>query len=488
MAEKKDAPIADVSKEGLEFLTTVLKAKRDPAFFIREILEMDMWPAQEAMVREFYQHKYNPTLPAYREAILAWGQRSGKTAIMGGIGAYEFFDICTIEDPAAHYGLTKKQPIFIPVIAPSIDQAKDGIFQNIANNIENSEWLTQWFDWKVLSEEIRSLTKNVTVQCFGSWATTARGRTSKAVIIDECDQFEETTSKRGGFEVYAAMKNSTTTLGKDGHVFCISSTKSPNGMILTLHKESEHQSNVLRQLKPTWEVNPHITKEALMEEYKYRLPQFWRDFGCNPSVWNSLQFPEGVILKDMPNVLDELYTARSPYIHVMAIDPAVKNDAFGMACGYIDNTGRFIVDGAIAFRRTDGEVILRPSTVKDFLRKKFPQLNVVVFIHDTWMFPDISEMAIYDFGIIDEQHIVKKKEYDIVRSLMLSGQCDIVYNRELKLELEALEVTKAATPNVNHPSTGSKDTADCVANVVNYLYEHQVELMGSNTITLCRGF
>lgn len=480
MKDRVIIPNADtLSRDALEYMNTVIRSKQDPVFFINNVLGQKMFPKQEEIVRGFYRHKYEGRItPYYKRLILALGQRSGKTALGSMIGVYEMFDICLLENPSEYYGLIKNQPIFIPVVAPSEEQVLDGIFYNILNYVENSEWINSWTDWQYRKDSLYSPSKNVIVKPFSSWATTGRGRTSKCVIFDELDMFEDTTSKRGASEVFTAIDRSTATLGMDGHTIALSSTRSPTGMILTLYNKAiiNKETTTLPFKIPTWEVNPHIKKEVLMEEFKYDMGTFWRDFGCEPQMWSGLQFPDGVTLKsNIRNVLME--PIRVPDVRrprIMAIDPAVKNDSFGIAVGY--KTGeRFVVDGAIKFARNEGDAIIKPSTIRNFIKKSISPLQVYMLVHDTWMYPDIIE-EVTNMGIITQQHIVKKPEYDLVKSLMNSDKLDIVMEPNLKLEMEQLIVKGGMRPNVDHPPNGSKDTADCVANVVWYLNESNINV------------
>lgn len=460
----------NLSLESLEYMTTVIKARQDPVWFIEEILKTPMFPKQAEITRAFYKHKYlGQVSPAYKKLVLGLGMRSGKTALGGMLSCYEFFDICSLENPSEYYGLLKGQPIFIPVIAPSERQVTDGIFFNVQNMLEGSEWVQSWTDWKVKTEEIVSPSKHVVIKPFSSWANTGRGTTSKAVFFDEMDLFAETTSKLGAQEVYAAISKATATLGMDGHIFVLSSLMSSTSITSTLLAKGKYEDTTLTYKLPTWEVNPNIKKEQLMEEFKFDMPTFWRDYGCEPSMWSGVAFPDGVILKQQKNVLDyPIQVPANRKMRVMAIDPAVKNDSFGVAVGWRNDDGIIHVDGVTKFTRQDGEVIIKPSVIRNYIKEATSVLSIYALVHDTWMFPDIIEMA-HDMGMTTEQHIVKKVDYDLIRSMMCEGKLEVVYNQDLKLEMEQLVIKGGAKPNVDHPLNGSKDVADCVANVVWYL-------------------
>jgi len=468
--------IDNLSSDAMRYMQTVIKGKNDPIWFIENVLDVKMFPKQAEITREFYKHKYlNEKTPYYKTLVLGLGMRSGKTALGGMLAAYELFDIMTLDSPSEYYGLLKNQPIMIPVVAPSERQVTDGVFYNVANILENSEWITSWTDLQFRSEEIFSPSKHLAIKPFSSWATSGRGATSKCVILDELDLFETTTSKRGATEVYNALTKSTATLGMDGHIFALSSLMSPTSIMSTLIKKAEmdREANpttfkTLAYKIPTWEANPHISFKQLEEEFKFDMPTLWRDYGCKPEMWNALEFPRGVNLKQFPNALLEPNCAAPNKMRVMAIDPAVRNDSFGVAVGYKTEDGKIIVDGATKFRRKDGEPIIKPSDIKNFINSMCNNLNVYALVFDVWMFPDIIEDAQLQ-GLITEKHIVYKEDYDLVKSLMDANKLDVVYDTELKIEFEQLEVKGGTKPRVDHPVSGGKDIADCVANVVWYL-------------------
>lgn len=453
-------------------MRTVVKGNSDPAWFIKEVLGVQLFPMQEKLIRDFYINRYDSSQPQKTQLILEAGQRSGKTALASFIGLYEFFTLITLKDPPKHYGIIKGQPIFVTCVATSRELAEDGVFANMVNHIEDNEWFNQWFDLKIKETRIECEDKNSVIQVLGSWMTTAVGRTNKCAILDEVDYFEETSGKRGAWAIYEKLKNSTMTFGEDGHLVAISSPKTTSGIIRTLVNNESNNPRSLAVSIETWNMNPNITKESLMAEYKHNMSAFWRDFGCKPELAGSLQFPEGVKLVPMKNVLmDESYRDTEPIIRVMAIDPAYKNDAFGIACGYRHPLGDIIIDGVT---KITNQGVIGPDDISNFIYRAIPRLNVNHFVFDTWMFPNIIEDVHTKFGIEPIKHIVGKEDYDRWRGLQESPnsyKLMVVENEDLRRECENL-IVKSGT-KVDHPTNGSKDMADCVSNCIWFLENNQ---------------
>ena len=180
-------------KEKLAYSRDAIKARKDPVWFMKEILDWKtIYPKQEEIVRNFYRNKYDKSLSEYKKLVIRAGQRAGKTVLGSKICAYEFLELVTLENPAQHYKVMKNQPIAISCIAAGKDQALDGIFSLLSNDIESNDWFNQYFDLKITEGRIdcnrafvdgESTNKNVFVQVKAAKADTGAGYTSKAVFF-----------------------------------------------------------------------------------------------------------------------------------------------------------------------------------------------------------------------------------------------------------------------------------------------------------------
>ncbi len=438
-------------------------------WWLKEILGVEFEPyhlKQEEIVRTFYQNRYNPNALQYKTLIILAGMRSGKTALASMIACYELWDVLTMRNPANYYGLIKGQQVTLCVLSTSQKQSDDGIWGNISNFLAENEWFSTWTDLVYTKETIESIQKRVLFRNLSSWMTTGVGRSNRFVGFDELDLFENKESKRGAWSVYEKMVNSTATFGSDGHVMAISSSnKNPNSIMNTLIREEANTATTLTYLLPTWEMNTHhdLSMAVLKELHKNNPAAFWNDFACQPGMWTSLEFPEGVKTAQIPNVLHTMVSPNPSTQRVCAIDPAVMNDAFGIAVGYMHN-GRYIVDGVTKYRRGENSPFISPKDISDYLDKVYKMLGVSVLIHDTWMFPEIIENAQNKYGIRTEKHVVRKEDYDRWREFQQAGLVDVVSNDELVTEAKSLVVVNEK--RVDHPFKGSKDMADCVANVL----------------------
>jgi hypothetical protein len=462
-------------------MLTILKGKQDPIWWVNEILGVTLFPKQEWIMREFYRTRYDPvTWPEqFKQLIIVAGMRSGKTALASVMGVYELWDTITIPNPSKHYGLLKDQPIFISCVATSEKQALDGVFSNMVNMVENCEWLHTYFDLRITNDRIICEAQHVIMQILSSWANTAVGRSNRCVIFDELANFEDTQGKRGAWEIWSRLRKSTDTFGNDGHVIGISSPRTQTDIIMELYDQAIREKNNTHTLalkEPTWAMNPNFTEAMLRQEYKYDMSAFYRDYACEPSLSSGVAFPEGVFLTNMLNMLKT--DIRSTMIHALSIDPAVRNDSFGIGSGYIDANGNVTIDGATKFKRESGVAYIIPREVREFCEKAIVRLNAEAFIFDTWMFLEMMDDFHDDYGIKLIRHTVDKKNYDVWRELQNTPVLTIVEDEFLRMETERLIIKNDKT--IDHTSTNSKDVADCVANLVWYFKGQYIELDQKN--------
>lgn len=444
----------------IERLKAVTKLKTDPVWFIENVLGVQMFPKQAEILNSFYKNKY-------KFLALAAGMRGGKSALGAMFAVVEFSKLITMKNPQETFGIIKGQPIHILIMSASEEQAIDSIFSNVRQFIINSEFFKE-YNLSIKRTSVKYDKKNIEVKTIGSWSNTAVGRSCKAVVLDEVAQFEKTMGKRDANRTYELIKKSTITFGMNGFMFAISSPAERDDLIMDLTSRNDPLTLELRV--PSWEMNPHLTEQSLRQEYKHDLGSFYRDCAVMPGAGTGQVFPSTLTLEDIPNVLK----TESPVanrLHVFAIDPAIMKDAFGIACGYIDTYGNVIVDGCDRFIRKGRDPYISPSLVKDYILNRIRTHNMVYLLHDTWNFPSIIE-EVNNRGIVSEQHIVTKDDYELLSSKLEDGTAKVVYDEILRKELLGL-ITKNEK-RVDHPSKGSKDVADCVANVVQFLHNNKL--------------
>lgn len=472
-------------KDYVEYMRSMIKAENDPAYFIKDILGFPLFPRQEEIIKGFYRHKYNPNETELKKLIWVSGQRTGKTALASTILAYELLELIRHESPSQYYNLAPGAVLALTCVAVSRDQANYGIFSNMLNMVEKNEWFGQWFsDLKFKDQKIECPSRQIIAQVLAANVATAAGYTNKAVVFDELDLYQQSLqSKLSADLVYTKLCNSTQTFANKGKIVAISSLQYVDGLMTKIYKDgiSEPQTYALKTC--TWEVNPTISEQQLRDEYKYNMVAFYRDFANEPGVASGVQFPEGVSLNRMvPNVLNMPPNECIPdrYLeqrHVMAIDPAYKNDSFGVAVGFRRGNS-IIIDGVKKFSKMgDRDAFIKPSDIRRFIEEKVPELRINAFVHDVYMYPEILESMRYKFGIQPIMHNVTNEDYNRWRELQDGVgeyndiRLEVVYDEWLEREANGLIVKRLESGKVrtDHVYNASKDCADTVANCIWYL-------------------
>jgi len=445
----------------LERTNLILRAVDDPVFFCEHpyFLGMKLYPKQAAILRQFYKSNY-------RELVLIAGMRSGKTVLASLFALYELFKLLILPDPAEHYGLAKGSLIFIVTVAVSEEQARDTIFHEIISKIPRSPFFRE-FKPKFYANEVRFPQKGIVLLCGTSSSASLVGRNVKVAIFDELARFEESASKRGAWQVYTSLKRGTATFGDEGKVIVISSPRYVGDIVETLYDRASNFSSILALRFPTWEFNPNISLQDLQEELQHDPVSFWRDFGAQPMSSLELFVRNPEILpwdESILNVLEAIaksHTVTSDVPHVLAGDPAFRHDAFGLATAYRDGD-LIVVDGMWRFSPKElGEI--NPTEVKDFILDCCKTLNVYACVFDSWNYPE-AQQAIRNCGIVLENHVVRKEDYDFFRQLCYDRKLKLTSYSVARREFAQLQIINAR--KIDHPKGGSKDVADAVVNSI----------------------
>ena len=295
-------------------------------------------------------------------------------------------------------------------------------------------------------------------------------RVHNCVVMDETARFKDNQGKFSGDAVYFTVSRAVKTFGDEGKVLSVSSPIFMDDFQMRLYKQGKRLKQFLCYHLPTWEMNPNITREMLEPERRLNPEAFWRDFGAKPSASIEVYFrsPEKIdicIDANLPTLIEnnQLMPHALPKpnnFYFLAGDPAVKNDAFGLALVHLE--GEVVVTD-FAFRFEQEETEINAEEVKNFIIDVANRYPLRTFVVDTWQFPETIQ-AVSQAGIYVKQNIVKKREYDCLKERIYTGKIKIPGNEKLIDELKSLELIRGI--RIDHPRTGSKDIADALANAV----------------------
>jgi len=447
-----------------------LKATLDPLYFVDYILKFKLFPKQAEILEEFYKGPYN-------ELVAICGMRSGKTRLAAVISLYETFKLIQLGNPAEHYNLAPGQAIFIINTATSKEQASDTVFAADKELVHHSPYFKSLIETGECKERYNELIfpdPNVIIRSAHANSSSLVGHTAKLVLFDELARFKDTKGNASGWNVYHSLSRSVKTFGNEGLIVSISSPVTVDDVIMTLYEMSKHSEYMLGYQLPTWLVNPNITRESLEPEFQKNPDMAQRDYGAEPSlvIENYYKDPQSIDkcidpLRPDPILPDgsmaEWFRQTSPeQRYFLAGDPAVKNDAFGLALVHFSDH-KCIVDLVHRFAPS-GRREIDAFQVAQFIidiAERFP--GIVSFTTDVWNYPETLQ-KIEKAGIRVVQNHTEKKEHDRLKELIYSDMISFYLSPILVKELKELELIRGT--KVDHRKTGSKDVADALANAV----------------------
>lgn len=225
-------------------------------------------------------------------------------------------------------------------------------------------------------------------------------------------------------------------------------------------------------------MNPRITRESLEAERKLSPETFWRDYGARPSAaieayFRDAQKVDAVFDSSLPSLVAEHHLVgkifpRPDTCYYLAGDPAVKNDAFGIAL--VHPEGNIIVADIVHRFTQESKPEIDAAAVKNLIFEITNTFPVRSFVVDTWQYPETIQ-ALEQAGVFVKQHVVKKAEYDCLKERIYTGKIKIPEDEKINDELKSLELVRGI--RVDHPRDGSKDMADALANAVWECMEEQ---------------
>lgn len=460
----------------LSKLTEEIKAYNDPVYFCEHILHLKPYKMQAKMLREFYM---TDPPDKYTHLILTCGMRSGKTQLGAMATTYELFRLIMKGNPQEYYQLPPGQPIYILHVANSRDQAKDTIYAQTAGLLEHAEW---FWDHGLIERhnEFVFPKYHLFLRAEHSNSASLAGRTAKAVVLDETARFKDNQGKFSGDMVYYTVSRAVKTFGREGKVFSVSSPIFVDDFQMKLMRQGKKIADFLTYQLPTWEMNPRFTYESLKAERLLNPETFWRDYGARPSkaveaYYKNEELVDAAFDSKLPELIeDDILTSNAKHIpeqfYYLAGDPAVKNDAFGIALVHGSPTN-IITDFVHRFEQKDGKEI-DAEMVKQFIISVAKRYPLRCFIVDTWQFPETLQ-AIEREGVLVKQHTVKKAEHDCLKECIYTGKIKIPVHEKLNEEIKGLELIRGI--KVDHPRHGTKDMVDALANAVWELVEEQGE-------------
>jgi len=288
------------------------------------------------------------------ELVSCLGQRSGKTALNGGvITPYIMHRLLMIPNPARYYGLMSNTFLYMTFVAITADQAKQTLWIAFKGSLASSPWFQAYNKALEAQEKEKGLRRGTLLKVMDTYvwygnkrisasyeaASTARslrGRTRLSSSIDELGWFNanSTALQANASETYTALSNSLRTVRSaadilwdngdydvlSAYMLNIGSPSSQYDKIMSLLKDCEVDTRKVGFHWSSWESSPLITRKSLKSEELTDPNAFWRDYGAIPPLANSPFISNDKALYTCQTTDEPLFKTKPVYVEDKAGD------------------------------------------------------------------------------------------------------------------------------------------------------------------------
>jgi hypothetical protein len=440
----------------------------------------------------------------HRVLILVCGMRSGKGVIGSVLAWYAAYELLSLDDPQAYFGLAPGQEIQIVNLATSQPQAKNNVFKHMTDRLQTGgEWFAPLRDSaKVTGLEIR-LPKGIVIRCGHSRATSQVGATSYLVVLDELSRFRDTDGRDNADHVYEQMSATTATFGDRARVLVLSSPEWEGDKAMRLLDEALEIDDDDHPIRPymmglqmaTWEANLKHSQDWLWRRFDgdANPRAFWRDFGARPPTtvegyypdpgrWERQADPDRQHPYDEQGQLADWFKPCCDSRRFVHIDLGATRDACGVAMAHKPVPGcpwygdpardpgarRIVVDVCLQLmppRQNEVQGEISFDRVRQFIydwNDRGFNIKGGQVSYDGWQSLD-SQQQLRRHGFRTAEFSLDRdtEGHDTLQELVNTDS--LSFYRYDPLIREGKQLTLVRGKRVDHPKGGSKDVIDAVA-------------------------
>ena len=293
--------------------------------FARDVLGVDFYPGQREVLNEWIESQK-------RKGIWCLGRRSGKGLMSGAAAIHN----AVIEDYTGC--LRPGETRFIVPVATRQEQAREQI-RVIKELIENARDrdLAKMVDQEASTLDEVVFRHNVVIRALPCSSRSTRGLPISLLILDEAAHMM--TNEDGfaaGKRVYQALSPSTAQFGARGYILVTSTPLWANGIFWDLFSAGlRGAKDTFVAQRPTWEMNPTITRESLEGDFLADPESARAEYGAEFVEGAGAYLPPEQVQACRVEGRLELPPAEAPF-YMAAADPAFAagGDAFTFAVGH----------------------------------------------------------------------------------------------------------------------------------------------------------
>ena len=443
--------------------------------FARDVLGQELWPEQVSIIDAWEES-------GKRKGVLCLGRRSGKS-LMADCTAIEN---AVVPDLSAYLRVGETR--FILIFATNAQQAREHIrvIKELVANALDSDIRTMIDSEASTTDEV-VFRNGVVIRAMPCSSRAGRGLACSMILLDEFGHFVDASDGyQAARNVYRAVSPSIVQFQEHGRILITSTPLWPSGAFYDLYTQGESGADVDTFVvkRPTWDVNPNVTRASLDGEFLADPEGAEVEFGANWSAGLGA-FMDPVtcyssVVKDRKSL---------PYIegiqYSMCIDPAFAagGDNFALAVGHRQGE-TYVIDRLRTWRGREGP--LNSDEVLDTVAAIAKEFNVDYAVSDQFSVVTVSD-ALRRRGVtLKAEPLTSERKADIMTSMKRAtnlGRVEFLDSPELLNELVHLELRKSPSgkPRIAAASGHHDDRAMVVATVIHTLEtnDNPVKWLGS---------
>ena len=424
----------------------------------------------------------------YNELALNAGQRSGKSALVAMLSTYVLHLVLKSQKPTQLFRIKSNSLLQGTFVALTYAQAKDTLWEPFYQYVMEAPWFNAYHELmhsyerkygrefiKLKDTIIRYSHRSIVFNPSGPDKRSLRGRTRIVAAIDEIAYFDNDKAsqkvKYSAAEVYIALERSLRTVRNSearlianeydeaftGYFFNISSPVSQRDKIMELVRQSHGSKKMLGVHKPTWEMNPEVTREALDDEFRKDYATAMRDYGAEPPMSANPFITSRQLILDTIRPKGKNYVKLHTSIYkqkdgtkyrygtvkvkaaegetsVMAIDAGYSNNCFAMAVGslkYIPTASGEellcpVIDCVVEINPLPNIPLHYSMIYEGVMLPLIRERNVKILLADRWQSIKILQDAEMSEDLdVSKQYSLKFSDMIDVKTRMMQQQLQI---------------------------------------------------------------
>jgi len=451
--------------------------KLGPVEIAEQVFKLKLWPQQKWLLKTFFQTKKDGR-PLYKEQMLICGKKSSKTFTTCVFNLILIYKLILMENVFNNdrWNIVQQDIYLMNTCAGKEQSVK--VYLNQAKGIASqSPFLAQFMEVPRTDElrfKIPGSKKKLVLKAQSSRSTSSLGYTSFSNTFDELAWFMDANNRSSAKEAYSSLSPNIIPFNGYGYNFILTSPADDNSWCYSHFEYSKGVADHLVLQKSTWEMNPNYT-EADFENEKKRDYERW----CTDWKGEWIKSISGAF---HPEVIEKAITldirdiaVKDKRQRVIALDPALKHDAYALAMGYIDEKYKVFVD-YVHYWIGSRDKPIKISEVEEHVKYLYKNYNVSLIVLDqrysanTIQRLQAEGLPIYE-TFFDGGY--KQRMYQTFKEKLNMKEVFLPHHARLKSELIALRrLGTGAHIRYEAPTSGAvktDDLADATANCVHQL-------------------